>query len=84
MTGWMAYLYDPDGRRPLMNMETLVTCPVSDGSLGPVEELDRAASGGDRQSQGADILQHWDLKRATFRTDLPERDAGALAASAWR
>jgi len=30
MTGGMAYLYDPEGKTaPMMNMETLVTCPVS-------------------------------------------------------
>jgi glutamate synthase (NADPH) large chain len=30
MTGGMAYVYDPDGTaEALMNMETLVTCPVT-------------------------------------------------------
>ena len=30
MTGGMAYVYDPDGTAAaLMNMETLVTCPVT-------------------------------------------------------
>ncbi|MCF6444537.1 glutamate synthase large subunit [Nereida sp. MMG025] len=68
MTGGMAYLYDPEGKAPaLMNMETLVTCPVTvqhweDQMKGLIER--HLAETGSRKA--ADILQHWDLEKGNF------------------
>ncbi|MDO6727142.1 glutamate synthase large subunit [Cognatishimia sp. 1_MG-2023] len=68
MTGGMAYLYDPEGTSvPLMNMETLVTCPVTvahweDQLKGLIER--HLAETGSRKA--ADILQHWDVEKANF------------------
>ncbi|WP_102109391.1 glutamate synthase large subunit [Oceaniglobus roseus] len=61
MTGGMAYLYDPEDRaRTLMNMETLVTCPVTvdhwEAELKSLVERHLAETGSRR---AADILQHW-------------------------
>ena len=68
MTGGMAYLYDPEGTSAaLMNMETLVTCPVTvDHWKSQLEELleQHLAETGSRKA--ADILQHWDTERHHF------------------
>ncbi|MDG1801918.1 MAG: glutamate synthase-related protein, partial [Paracoccaceae bacterium] len=68
MTGGMAYLYDPKGETgPMMNMETLVTCPVTmdhwEAQLKGLIEQHLAETG---SRKAADILQHWDLERANF------------------
>ncbi|SDI76363.1 glutamate synthase large subunit [Lutimaribacter saemankumensis] len=74
MTGGMAYLYDPDGlAQPLMNMETLVTCPVEvdhweDQLKGLIEQ--HHAETGSRKA--GDILQHWDAERANFVQVCPK------------
>ena len=74
MTGGMAYLYDPKGEAaPLINMETLVTCPVTvahweDQLKGLIEH--HAAETGSRKA--ADILQHWDLERDNFLQVCPK------------
>ena len=74
MTGGMAYLYDPDGlAQPLMNMETLVTCPVEvdhweDQLKGLIEQ--HHAETGSRKA--GDILQHWDSERANFVQVCPK------------
>jgi glutamate synthase (NADPH) large chain len=74
MTGGMAYLYDPDGSaHTMMNMETLITCPVSvphwEGELKDL--IDRhAAETGSRKA--ADILQHWEIERANFLQVCPK------------
>ena len=74
MTGGMAYLYDPEGKSPpLMNMETLVTCPVTvDHWVAQLEELlhMHVAETGSRRV--ADILQHWDLERHNFIQVCPK------------
>ncbi|MEL7091328.1 MAG: glutamate synthase large subunit [Pseudomonadota bacterium] len=68
MTGGMAYLYDPEGKaQALMNMETLVTCPVTvphwhDQLKGLIER--HVAETGSRKA--ADLLQHWDTELANF------------------
>jgi len=68
MTGGMAYLYDPDGATEnLINMESLVTCPVTqDYWLAELESLVRrhADETGSRKAQ--DLLQYWDLEKANF------------------
>ncbi len=68
MTGGMAYLYDPDGRADkLVNMETLLTCAVTEPHwLAQLEELieRHAAETGSLKAQK--ILQYWDQERANF------------------
>ncbi|MHA6264360.1 glutamate synthase large subunit [Arenibacterium sp. CAU 1754] len=74
MTGGMAYLYDPDDKaQTLMNMETLVTCPVTvdhweDQLKGLIQR--HADETGSRKA--ADILQHWDLERDNFLQICPK------------
>ncbi|MBU2992239.1 glutamate synthase large subunit [Octadecabacter sp. 1_MG-2023] len=74
MTGGMAYLYDPERQSdPLINMETLVTCPVTvdhwEAQLkGLIEQhLEQTGS-----RKAADILQHWDLERGNFVQVCPK------------
>ncbi|GGH39575.1 glutamate synthase (NADPH) large subunit [Cribrihabitans marinus] len=74
MTGGMAYLYDPEGKaRTLMNMETLVTCPVTmshweDELKGLIERHADET----RSPRAADILQHWDLEKGNFLQVCPK------------
>ncbi|RYH04090.1 glutamate synthase large subunit [Salipiger sp. IMCC34102] len=82
MTGGMAYLYDVDGTaQPLMNMETLVTCPVTvdhwQAQLRGLVER-HAAETGSRRAQ--DILQHWDEELANFVQVCPKEMLPNLAA----
>ncbi|MFP7569559.1 glutamate synthase large subunit [Marivita sp. S2033] len=73
MTGGMAYLYDPEGcAQPLMNMDSIVTCPVSvqhweDQLKGLIEQ--HVAETGSRKGQ--DILQHWSLEIGNFLQICP-------------
>ncbi|WP_299348906.1 glutamate synthase large subunit [uncultured Shimia sp.] len=74
MTGGMAYLYDPEGKaESVMNMETLVTCPVTvahweDQLKGLIERhLEETGS-----RKAADILQHWDIEKANFLQVCPK------------
>jgi glutamate synthase (NADPH/NADH) large chain len=74
MTGGMAYLYDPDGEsRAVMNLETLVTCPVStdhwEAQLKGLIERHVAETG---SRKAADILQHWDVEKANFVQVCPK------------
>ena len=74
MTGGMAYLYDPEGAsQAVMNMETLVTCPVTvehwEAELKGLIER-HAAETGSRRAQ--DILQHWDLEKGNFLQVCPK------------
>ena len=68
MTGGMAYLYDPKGQAAQhMNMETLVTCPVSDPHWErQLEELIERHLAETGSRKAADILQHWDIEKANF------------------
>nr|WP_321250156.1 glutamate synthase large subunit [uncultured Ruegeria sp.] len=81
MTGGMAYLYDPDGQAQLlMNMETLVTCPVTVSHW--VDQLQtlikrHAAETGSRKA--ADILQHWDVEKANFLQVCPKEMLNKLS-----
>ena len=82
MTGGMAYLYDPEGTaRTLMNLETLVTCPVSvphwERQLQELVER-HAAETGSRKAQG--ILQHWELERGHFLQVCPKEMLAHLPA----
>ncbi|CUK08293.1 glutamate synthase large subunit [Shimia thalassica] len=74
MTGGMAYLYDPEGKAEgVMNMETLVTCPVTvqhweDQLKGMIQR--HAEETGSRKA--ADILQHWDIEKGNFLQVCPK------------
>ena len=74
MTGGMAYLYDPDGLAPdLINMETLVTNPVTvnhwhDQLLALIKR--HADETGSRKA--ADLLQHWDIEKGNFLQICPK------------
>ena len=86
MTGGMAYLYDPEGQaQALMNMETLVTCPVTvehwEAQLKGLVERHHAETG---SRKAADLLQHWDSEAGAFPAGLPEGDAGPSGAPAER
>ncbi|QPM91567.1 glutamate synthase large subunit [Pseudooceanicola algae] len=74
MTGGMAYLYDPEGlTADMMNMETLVTCPVTVPYwVGQLESLiaRHATETGSRKA--ADILQHWELELGNFVQVCPK------------
>ncbi|MDF1706828.1 MAG: glutamate synthase large subunit [Paracoccaceae bacterium] len=74
MTGGMAYLYDPEGvAAKMMNMETVVTCPVTvpywEDQLKSLiqRHLDETGS-----RRAADILQHWEAERANFIQVCPK------------
>jgi len=74
MTGGMAYLYDPERQaEDLMNMETLVTCPVTvdhwEQQLRGLVERHQAETG---SRKAADILQHWDVEKANFVQVCPK------------
>jgi len=74
MTGGMAYLYDPKGEAAdLLNMETLVTNPVTvphwvDQLKGLIER--HLVETGSRKA--ADILQHWDIEKSNFLQICPK------------
>ncbi|OSP54437.1 glutamate synthase large subunit [Pseudoruegeria sp. SK021] len=74
MTGGMAYLYDPDGSAlELMNMETLVTCPVTVPYwMTQLEELIARHLEETGSRRAADLLQHWDLERGNFLQVCPK------------
>jgi glutamate synthase (NADPH/NADH) large chain len=56
-----------------MNMETLVTCPVTvahwEAQLKGLIERHAAETG---SRKAADILQHWDVERANFLQVCPK------------
>ncbi|RMA42845.1 glutamate synthase large subunit [Rhodophyticola porphyridii] len=81
MTGGMAYLYDPDGQSQVnMNLETLVTAPVStahwEAELKSLVERHAAETG---SSKARDILQHWDLELANFLQVCPKEMLNKLS-----
>ena len=82
MTGGMAYLYDPDGKaRPMMNMETLVTCPVTvDHWVGQLEEMLEMHLAETGSRRAADILQHWETEKSNFVQVCPKEMLDKLPA----
>ncbi len=82
MTGGMAYLYDPDGKaRDMMNMETLVTCPVTvDHWQQQLEGLLERHLEETGSRKVADILQHWDLEQGNFIQVCPKEMLDKLPA----
>ena len=74
MTGGMAYLYDPKGQSaPLLNMETLVTNPVTvshwENQLKSLITRHQAETG---SRKAADLLQHWDVEKGNFIQICPK------------
>jgi len=74
MTGGMAYLYDPDGQADkLINMESLVTCPVTvaawEDQLRTLVEQHLAETD---SLKAADLLQHWDVEKHNFVQVCPK------------
>lgn len=74
MTGGMAYLYDPDGvAQDMMNMETLVTCPVTvDHWMHELETLIERHLEETGSTKAADLLQHWDMEKYNFLQICPK------------
>jgi len=74
MTGGMAYLYDPDGEAAaLMNMETLVTCPVTVPHwMDQLEGLVRRHLAETGSRKAAELLQHWDAEQRNFLQVCPK------------
>ena len=74
MTGGMAYLYDPEGKAaPMMNHETLVTCPVTvDHWFDQLEHLLERHLEETGSRKVADILQHWDAEKHNFLQICPK------------
>ncbi|MEO0401297.1 MAG: glutamate synthase large subunit [Pseudomonadota bacterium] len=74
MTGGMAYLYDPEGKaQDLMNMETLVTNPVTvDHWMAQLEEFLERHLRETGSVKAADILQHWDTEQHNFLQVCPK------------
>ncbi|WJY22505.1 glutamate synthase large subunit [Fontisubflavum oceani] len=74
MTGGMAYLYDPDGSALVnMNLETLVTCPVTvDHWEAQLKGLVQRHAEQTGSCKAADILQHWDLEKGNFLQVCPK------------
>jgi len=81
MTGGMAYLYDPGGHaREVMNLETLVTCPVTvdhwEEQLHGLIERHLSETGSRR---AASILQDWEREAAHFLQVCPKEMLDKLA-----
>ena len=74
MTGGMAYLYDPDGKSAeLINMESLVTCPVTVAHWEQqLKELIESHIEETGSRKAADILQHWDFEKQNFLQVCPK------------
>ncbi|MGB0904711.1 MAG: glutamate synthase-related protein, partial [Mangrovicoccus sp.] len=82
MTGGMAYLYDPEGKAlPMMNLETLVTCPVTvDHWMAELEGLIERHLEETDSRRAAEILQHWDLEKGNFIQVCPKEMLAHLPA----
>ncbi len=82
MTGGMAYLYDPEGTaRMLMNLDTLVTCPVSVAHWEiELKSLIARHAEETGSRKATDILQHWDLEKRHFLQVCPKEMLAHLPA----
>ncbi|MBL4766920.1 MAG: glutamate synthase large subunit [Rhodobacteraceae bacterium] len=83
MTGGMAYLYDPHGTAgTLMNMETVVTCPVTvDHWLSELKEMLERHVTESSSRKAADILRHWDMEKGNFLQICPKEMLSLLPAA---
>ncbi|MDA3887786.1 MAG: glutamate synthase-related protein, partial [Allgaiera sp.] len=74
MTGGMAYLYDPDGiAEEMMNLETLVTCAVTQSHWeAELKELIERHAKETGSRRATEILGHWDGERGNFLQICPK------------
>ncbi|CTQ49214.1 glutamate synthase large subunit [Jannaschia donghaensis] len=74
MTGGMAYLYDPDGAAAqLMNMETLVTCPVAHPHWETqLRSLIERHADETKSKKAQKILSDWEREKASFLQICPK------------
>jgi len=74
MTGGMAYLYDPEGEaRRYMNLETLLTCPVTVAHWeAELKRLIERHATETLSRKAAEILQHWSAEKAHFVQVCPK------------
>ncbi|MCA2011719.1 glutamate synthase large subunit [Cereibacter sphaeroides] len=74
MTGGMAYLYDPEGTAlNLMNLESLVTCPVTvDHWENQLKGLIEQHVAETESVLGTEILRRWDVEKANFLQVCPK------------
>ena len=74
MTGGMAYLYDPEGNtEDMMNMETLVTCPVTVAHWEEqLRDLIQRHVDETGSVKAGEILQNWDVEKANFVQVCPK------------
>jgi glutamate synthase (NADPH/NADH) large chain len=74
MTGGMAYLYDPEDQvEDMLNMESLVTCPVrvQHWEEQLLELIQRHVTE-TNSVKGAEILRNWDLEKSNFVQVCPK------------
>jgi glutamate synthase (NADPH/NADH) large chain len=81
MTGGMAYLYDPESlHEDLLNMESLVTCPVTvahwEDQLKGLIERHHTETGSQKASE---ILRNWDDEKANFVQVCPKEMLNKIA-----
>jgi len=74
MTGGMAYLYDPEGLAPrLMNMESLVTCAVSERHWeDQLKELITSHASETASAKAQNILNNWATEKRYFVQVCPK------------
>lgn len=74
MTGGMAYLYDPEGTAlDLMNLETLVTCPVAvDHWEDQLKGLVERHATETHSLKAKTILDHWEEEKGNFLQVCPK------------
>ncbi|GHD98404.1 glutamate synthase [Defluviimonas sp. 20V17] len=74
MTGGMAYLYDPEGTaEEMMNLDTLVTCAVTQPHWeAELKGLIQRHAGETGSRRAAEILSHWEAERANFLQVCPK------------
>ena len=74
MTGGMAYLYDPEGAAGnRLNLETLVTCPVSaDHWERQLLALIERHAEETRSRKARDLLRNWTAKKGSFLQVCPK------------
>jgi glutamate synthase (NADPH/NADH) large chain len=81
MTGGMAYLYDPEGQvLPMINPESLVTCPVSsDHYEAELKGLIERHAEETYSKKAQSILNNWDEEKANFVQVCPKEMLDKLA-----
>ena len=74
MTGGMAYVYDPEGlAADMLNMETLVTCPVTvDHWEAELKGLIEQHVAETESVRGTEILRRWDVEKSNFVQICPK------------